>query len=67
MKRRWCGSILVRVVEHLERLSVQDKVAKAFLTSSASELATVLPGRNGKPQAAALVTEGPIPDVSEDQ
>ena len=56
-----------QVVERLERLSVQDKVAKAFLTSSASELATVLPGRNGKPQAAALVTEGPIPDLSGDQ
>ncbi len=56
-----------QVVERLERLSVQDKVAKTFLTSSASELATVLPGRNGKPQAAALVTEGPIPDLSGDQ
>ena len=56
-----------QVVERLERLSVQDKVAKAFLTSSASELATVLPGRNGKPQATALVTEGPIPDLSGDQ
>lgn len=58
---------LPQVVERLEHLSVQDKVAKAFLTASASELATVLPGRNGKPQAAALVTEGLIPDVSEDQ
>lgn len=58
---------LPQVVERLERLSVEDKVAKAFLTSSASELATVLPGRNGKPQATALVTEGPIPDLSGDQ
>ena len=58
---------LPQVVERLERLSVQDKVAKAFLTSSASELATVLPGRNGKPQAAALVSEGSTPDVSGDQ
>lgn len=56
-----------QVVERLERLSVQDKVAKAFLTASASELVTVLPGRNGKPQAAAFVPEGPIQDVSGDQ
>ena len=55
-----------QVVERLERLSMQDKVAKTLLTSSASELATVLPGRNGKRQAAALVPEGPIPDLSGD-
>ncbi|MGK5068846.1 hypothetical protein [Janthinobacterium sp. RT4P48] len=59
---------LPQVVERLERLSEQDKVAKAFLTASASELATVLPGRNGKQQqSTALVPESANPGPSGDQ
>lgn len=58
---------LPQVIERLERLGEHDKAAKALLTASASELAKVLPDRNGKPQAAAPVPEGRIPSVSGDQ
>lgn len=59
---------LPQVVERLERLSEQDKVAKAFLTASASELATVLPGRNGKlQQSTSLLPEIAHPGPSGDQ
>ena len=59
---------LPQVVERLERLSEQDKVAKAFLTASASELATVLPGRSGKlQQSTALIPASAHPGPSGDQ
>ena len=62
---------LPQVIERLEHLGEQDneqgKAAKALLTASASELAKVLPGRKGKPPAAALVPEAPVPAVSGEQ
>ena len=56
-----------QIVDRLERLSEQDEAAKAFLATSASELATVLPGHNSKPQATVQVQESTDTVTSDNQ
>lgn len=56
-----------QIVERLERLSEQDGAAKAFIAASASELATVLPGRIGKPQATVQVQQSTDTVTSDNQ